>query len=68
MKYYEIYKNHPLEVVYAFPVFIVEKKEIAEDLCKRYPELYYKEIIIEESYYPNDGNWEFAIYREKIGG
>lgn len=48
MKYYEINKKTMVKGIRIFK-FVVENEKVARDICKRYPDLSYTEIELEEN-------------------
>lgn len=42
-KYYAIYKQCEIGTCYEVPQMVVEKEEVAKDICKRFPQFYYCE-------------------------
>lgn len=50
MTYYAIFKECEVGTCYQVPELVVESKEVAEDICRRFSEFYYVTYDTEEKY------------------
>ena len=49
MTYYAIFKKCEVGTCYQIPEFVVESKEVAEDICRRFSLFYYEECDTEDT-------------------